>query len=147
MSRRRPSGDDGSVLVLMLGLFAVLLVLVGVVVDLSVVILAKRSLASAADGAAVSAAQAIDYGVFYSRGPGQGVPLSEDDVRSRVGTYADAAMQGQPGLELAGRVEGGYTAVVTATRTVGLPFGGWVGVQAVDLSAVAHASAPLVVGP
>ncbi len=140
----RAQGEDGSVLVLVLGLFAVLLVLVGVVVNISSVVLAKRSLASAADGAALSAAQALDYDVFYVRGPAEGVPLSDSGVRERVAAYAGAAAHDQPGLQMAGRVEGGYVAVVTATRNVGLPFGGWVGVADVDLSAVARARAPLV---
>lgn len=129
---------------LVLGLFAVLLVLVAVVVDVSVVVLSKRSLASAADGAAVSAAQALDEDVFYARGPGEGVPLSDSGVRDRVAAYAGAAARDQPGLQMTGQVEGGYTAVVTATRSVGLPFGGWVGLQAADLAAVARARAPLV---
>lgn len=142
--RRRPHGDDGTVLVLTIGLFAVLAVLVGIVVNISVVVLAKRSLASAADGAAVSAAQGLDEATFYADGPGDGVPLSTSVVRGRVATYAAAAAAGQPGLAMSAGVEGGTTAVVVATRTVGLPFGGWLGVDDVDLTATARAQAPLV---
>lgn len=132
-------------LVLVLGLFAVLLLLVGVVVNVSAVVLAKRSLASSADGAAVSGAQALDYSVFYASGPGQGVPLSDAGVSERVAAYEGHAAVGQPGLRLSARVEGGFTAVVTATRTLELPFGGWLGVEDVAIGAVARARAPLVV--
>lgn len=141
---RRPSGDDGSVLVLMIGLVAVLLLLVAVVVDVSAVVLARRSVASVADGAAVSAAQGIDYTVFYADGPAGGVPLSEAAVADRVATYARGAVLDQPGLVLQSRVDGGYVAVVTAQRVVRLPFGGALGVGDVDVTAVARARAPLV---
>jgi len=140
----RPRGDEGSVLVLMTGLVVVLLGLVAVVVDVSALVLAKRALASAADGAAVSAAQGIDYAVFYADGPADGVPLSDAAVTERVAAYADGAAADQPGLQLSGQVEGGHTAVVTATRTVRLPLGAWLGVGAVDERAVARARAPLV---
>ncbi len=144
MSARRPAGDDGSVLVLVIGLSALLLGLVGVVVDVSAAVLSRRALASSADGAAISAAQALDYQVFYAQGPGLGVPLSEVGVRERVAVYATGVAADQPGLQMSGQVEGGYTAVVTATRTVALPFGaGWLGIGDIELSAVARARAPL----
>ncbi len=142
--RRVPHGDDGSVLVLVLGLFAVLLLLVGVVVDVSAVVLARRSLSSTADGAAVAAAQALDEAVFYTRGPGEGVPLSPAGVAQQVASYAGAVADDQPGLVLTGAVDGGYTAVVTARRTVEVPFGGWLGVGAGR--AGGHGPRPLAAG-
>ena len=135
------------VLVLLVGLVVVLIALVGVVVDVSAVVLAKRSLASAADGAAVSAAQALDYEVFYARGPSAGVPLSAGGVGERVAAYAAGAAADQPGLQLDAQVEAGYVAVVTARRTVAVPVGGsWLGLDAVALTAVARARAPVVTG-
>jgi len=50
--------DEGTILLLVLGFTAVLMLMVAVVVNVSAVILAKRGLASTADGAAVSAAPA-----------------------------------------------------------------------------------------
>lgn len=140
----RPHGEDGTVLVLVLGLFAVMLLLVGVVVNVSVVVLTKRSLASAADGAAVSGAQALDDAGFYADGLDGAVPLSTGAVQQRVASYLAATDSAQPGTAMSASVEDGRTAVVVATRTVGLPFGGWVGVQDVELSAIASAEAPLV---
>lgn len=118
---RRPTAEGGTVLVLVLG-FAVLLVLmVGVVVDVSAVVLAKRAVASAADGAALSAAQSLDVEQLYQEGAGGALPLRLDEARDRVETYARQAAEQQPGLTLVVRVEG-RTAVVTATRTLRLPF-------------------------
>lgn len=141
---RRTGGEEGSVLVLVVGLTAVLVLLVGVVVDVSAVVLARRSLSSAADGAAVAAAQALDEDVFYARGPAAGVPLSRGEVQDRVSAYEVGASSGQPGLQMSGMVDRGYTAVVTATRTVRLPFSGRLGFADVEVSAVARARAPLV---
>ena len=141
---RGPAGEDGSVLVLVLGLAALLLVLVGVVVDVSATVLAKRSVASAADGAAISAAQALDYDVFYAQGPGTAVPLSAAGVADRVATYQAQAARDQPGLQLSGYLDGTATAVVTGSRTVRLPFSRWVGPGSVTVTAEARARAPLV---
>ncbi len=49
---RRPGGDDGTVLPLVLGLTGIGLLAVALVVNVSAVVLAKRAIASAADGAA-----------------------------------------------------------------------------------------------
>ena len=94
---RRPAGDDGSVLVLVLGMAALLLVLVAVVVDVSVAVLARRSVVSAADGAAVSAAQALDQQSLYDDGLGAGVPLSPEAVAERVAAYEGVAAVGLRG--------------------------------------------------
>ncbi len=142
----RSRGDDGTVLVLVLGLASVLIALVAVVADVSAAVLARRSLVSAADGAAVSAAQALDEERFYADGIAQGVPLSADAVTQRVAAYEAAARLDQPGLRLAGTVEGGTTAVVSATRTVDLPLRRWTGRGPVRLTAEARARAPLAEG-
>jgi Flp pilus assembly protein TadG len=143
--RRRPQGDDGTILVLVLGFAALLLVLVAIVVDVSAVILAKRGAASAADGAAIAAAQQLDVDAVYQNGLGEAVPLSLDEVRAVVGTYGARAAEGQQGLQLAADLDAaGTTATVTATREVTLPFSGWLGIGSVTVTAVAHARAPLV---
>lgn len=136
--------DEGSVLVLVVGLAVVLMLLVAVVVDVSALVLQRRSLASTADGAAVSGAQGIDYPAFYAAGPGAGVPLSGSEVAARVAEYAAGASEDQPGLQLSSAVEGGHVAVVTARRTVHLPLGSGLGVGDVEVTAVARARAPVV---
>lgn len=140
---RRPRPDDaGSVLLLVLGFAGLLLVLVAVVVDASAVLLAKRNVASAADGAAVSAAQAVDLEKLHSEGLRQQVPLSAEQARARVGAYERQVRPQQPGLVLGLRLEG-RTAVVTASRTVRLPFR-LPGTAPVRVSAVARARAPVL---
>lgn len=143
--RRRPAGDDGTILLLVLGFTALLLVLVAVVVDVSAVVLAKRGAASAADGAAIAAAQQLDEGAVYANGLDEAIPLSRDKVQAVVAVYAARAAEGQPGLELIPDVDATRTtATVTAQREVALPFGGWLGLGSLTVTAVAHARAPLV---
>jgi len=139
---RRPRDDDGSVLVLVLGFAALLLVLVAVVVDVSAVVLAKRGVASAADGAAVTAVQALDLEALRTSGLGSEVPLDAGEARARVATYEGQVATGQPGLALDVRLEG-RTAVVTGRRTVVLPFR-LPGVPPVEVVAVARARAPVL---
>lgn len=141
MRRRRPAGDEGTVLLLVIGLTAVLVLAVAVVVNVSAVILAKRSLASTADGAAVSAAQALDEQAFYARGLQGGIPLDATEAAERVAAYRADAVRFQPGLQLSVRVDG-RTAVVRATRTVTLPLA-LLSSGPVTVEAVARARAPL----
>ena len=141
----RPSGDDGTILLLVIGFAALLLALVAVVVDVSAVILAKRGAASAADGAAIAAAQQLDQSAAYANGLGDAIPLSPDDVQRVVAVYGARASEGQEGLELSADLDAAQTtATVTAQREVSLPFGGWLGIGSVTVTAVAHAHAPLV---
>jgi Flp pilus assembly protein TadG len=143
--RIRPGDDRGTVLVLLLGFTAVLLLMVTVVVNVSAVILAKRALASAADGAAVSAAQALDLDALYAGGLRAGrIPLDEAQARDRVASYAAQAAHSQPGLALAVTVSpDGSTAVVRARRSLALPFGRLLGFAPVLVEAEARARAPV----
>lgn len=142
---KRPSGDDGTILLLVLGFTALLLVLVAIVTDVSAVILAKRGAASAADGAAIAAAQQLDQGVVYDKGIDAAIPLSPELVQEVVATYGARAATAQKGLQLTANLDPAQTtATVSATRKVTLPFTGWLGVGSVTVTAVAHARAPLV---
>jgi uncharacterized membrane protein len=142
----RPRGDDGTITVLVVGFTAILLLLVAVVVDVSAVILARRGIASAADGAAVAAAQQLDTAALYANGLDTAIPLSPDGVANVVAQYAADASRGQPGLTLEPSVDAaGTTATVVARRRVTLPFTGWLGVAGdVTVTAVARARAPLI---
>ena len=142
--RRRD--DEGTVLLLTIGLSVVLLLLVAVVVDVSKVVLVKRALASAADGAAVAAAQHPDLARL--REPGaleERLPLDGAEVAAVVATYAADAAVEQQGLELVGRVDGtdDTVAVVEGRRTVRLPFSGWLGLPEVEVRAVARSRSPV----
>ena len=145
MSRRPdPRDDGGTILVLVLGFVAVLLLMVAVVVNVSAVVLAKRGVASAADGAAVSAAQSLDTRAFYERGLTTGfVPLEAGQAGAAVATYEARARAGQPGLDLVvGVSPDGTTAIVRGVRMVELPFGRLLGFRPVRVEAEARARAP-----
>lgn len=144
-ARRHPRDDEGTVLVLLLGFTAVLLLMVAVVVNVSAVVLAKRAVASAADGAAVSAAQSLDLDALYAGGLAEGrIPLDAGEAADRVAAYEAGAQGGQPGLQLrmAG-IDGGTTVVVQGRRTVELPFGRILGFAPVRVEAEARARAPV----
>jgi Flp pilus assembly protein TadG len=142
--RRRLRGDDGTILVLTLGFAGILVVVVGLVVNVSAVVLAKRGVASAADGAAVSAAQALSLTAVYEDGLGSQIPLDQGAAAERVLAYQDAAQASQPGLRLRVLVQGS-TATVTGVREVTPPFPLF-GTGPRQVTAVARARAP-VVGP
>ena len=133
--------DDGTVLVLVIGFAFILVVMVAVVVNVSAVVLAKRGVASAADGAAVSAAQSLDVEALYRDGLREQLPLNLAEARGRVATYNIQAEAQQPGLALVVRLDG-RTAVVTATRTVRLPFPVPGSTGSVLVESVARARAP-----
>jgi len=133
--------DEGTVLVLVIGFAFILVVMVAVVVNVSAVVLAKRGVASAADGAAVSAAQSLDVEALYRDGLREQLPLSLAGARARVATYNTQAEAQQPGLALVVRLDG-RAAVVTATRTVRLPFPVPGSTGSVLVESVARARAP-----
>ena len=143
---RRQRDDEGTILFLTLGLTVVLLLLVAVVVDVSAVILAKRGVASAADAAALAAAQQPDRGLINSRDNAlaQHLPLDPGLVGDVVASYENDARAGQPGLRLVATLRGEDEAVVDAYRTITVPFGGWLGVGNVEVHAVARARSPVM---
>ena len=81
---KRLRSDQGSVLILSLGLIVVCVLAVGVVVDVSALFLARRSLQAQADSAALAGAQAIDVEAYYQRGAASGIRLEPTRVRSAV---------------------------------------------------------------
>ena len=62
---RRLKNEDGSISVLVFGLFAVVLLSGAVLTDISAVIVAQRSLVQATESAAQSAAHALDLDTYY----------------------------------------------------------------------------------
>lgn len=81
---KRLRRDQGSVLILSLGLIVVCVLAVGVVVDASALFLARRSLQAQADSAALAGAQAIDVEAYYQQGAASGIRLEPTRVRSAV---------------------------------------------------------------
>jgi hypothetical protein len=63
--RRRLKNEDGSISVLVFGLFAVVLLSGVVLTDISAIFVAQRSLVQATESAAQSAAHALDLDTYY----------------------------------------------------------------------------------
>jgi Flp pilus assembly protein TadG len=79
--RRRGSGEEGTVVLWLLGLCMVLLLLGGLSLDLWRVLGERRALAGLADSAAIAGATAIDEGAFRTSGA---VRLDTDLARRRA---------------------------------------------------------------
>lgn len=146
--RRVTSSRDDGQLILLILIYAVIAgLLVTVVVDVSKVFLYRRSLVAAADGAALSAANAPDLPAVY-RGAGATLPLSSTGTAAAVQQYREDA-------DLDARFEGfsadrprtdGVTVTVTFHAVVQLPFinliaSGWT--DGYPVRATAHARSPL----
>lgn len=115
LTQRRPAavhGDDGQIALLVLVYVLIAATLVTVVVDTSRAFLYRRSLAAAADGAATSAASALDTPTYYADATAmdERLPLGAVDVSQAVQAYATDA-------RLASRFEG---FAVTAASSDGL---------------------------
>lgn len=131
------AGDGGTILILTLGYLMVAVMLVIVVTDASAVYLARRSVASAADGAALAAAQRIDENAIYTaQGELHQLPL--DDIQDTVGQYAQQAdPSGQ--TSLTSSLVDVATVRVEGTRRVDLPVVGYLGIGPVTVRAGAQA--------
>lgn len=79
--------ERGQITLLVIGFAMILLALVAVVIDASQVVLLRRSLASLADGAALTAAQSLSEDALYSGRAGEALPLDEAAARAAVIRY------------------------------------------------------------
>lgn len=157
-ARRRD--DSGQITLLLIGYAAVALVLVVVGVDASAVFLARRALASAADAAALDAAQAVDRTAVYDGAiDGCAAPLPIDPDLARTRAFAALADDGDDLRRAFPRLGPADVTVDTGTVTVRLtgrarvPFGRLLAVLlpghddgAVQVDVVAHARSPVSVG-
>ena len=110
--------DEGTVLLLILGLVVVAALFVAVVTDISALYLERRELVAAADGAALAGAQAVDEESVYRDGlPASGpVPLDQEAAEQAVRDYlADAGLLTGK-LEVSISTSATTVSVVLATR-------------------------------
>jgi uncharacterized membrane protein len=118
----RDQEDDGTVLLLIIGLVTIAALLVGVVTDVSALYLQRRELVAAVDGAALAGAQAVDEESVYRDGlPASGpVPLNVDAAEQAARDYlADAGVLG-PKTDVTVTASATTVTVALATR-VDLP--------------------------
>ena len=95
--RLRPcgsAGDDGQVLLLVLGFTVIALLLVVGAVDVTALQLARVRLSDAADGAALAAADELDAAGTYRHGLGRSVRVGDDAARAAATAYLQE--QGRP---------------------------------------------------
>lgn len=120
---RRSSGtlgdDEGSVLLLGIGLVIVCLLAVVVVVDASAAFLQRRALMSLADGAALAGAQAIDLDHYYAHGATTGTRLTGAGVVSAARAHLAAA---DPEVTIEQIATDGVSVRVRLSMPVRLPF-------------------------
>ena len=122
--------DEGQLALLIIGYAVIAAVLVVIGIDVSKVFLARRALASAADAAALAAAQAVDRAAIYSGDAGACGGLLPLDV-DRAGRLAEQSVDDEiDGLHQsfaaldppATGVTGG-TVTVQLSGDVAVPFG------------------------
>lgn len=120
----RPRGDDGQLVLLVLGYAVIAALLVTVVVDVSQAYLYRRSLLAAADAAALSAANQPDLAAVYTGEGSALLPISGPGARAAVEQYAlDAELADRFGDFTVEAVDtDGVTVTVTLRAVVHLPF-------------------------
>ena len=126
-SRPRPRDERGSISLFVLGLSLISMLLVAGTVAVTSAHLARIRLLDVADGAALSAANALDDAA-YTQGLGESVPLSNASVQERAAEYVGS--RPRPHGILAWRLASGTgtpdgrTAVVALTGEAELPMVG-----------------------
>jgi hypothetical protein len=157
LTRPAPHGEEGQLTLLIIGFVAIAAVLIVVGVDASKVFLAQRALSSAADAAALSAAQAVDKQAIYAgTGGGCGGLLPLDDVEaasraaSAVDDQADSLHSTFATLDAPQTEISAGTVAVHLSGQVALPFGHILALLVpghddgrVEVQATSHAQSPL----
>jgi hypothetical protein len=128
VKRSPTASDDGTVLLLIVGLVTLAALLVSVVTDASALYLERRRLVSAADGAALAGAQKVNEARVYSEGlPATGpVPLDPSAAELAAIEYlaesgialSDVSVHATP-TTVSVRVWSRYRLPVASTVTVG----------------------------
>lgn len=120
----REALDEGSVLLLGVGLVAVCLLAVAALVDVSAAFVQRQQLFAVADSAAIAGAQAIDLPAYYANGATAATRLAPADVHATVDRHLDRAdARGTvPGLVVRRIWSDGSQVVVGLTAPLRLPF-------------------------
>jgi hypothetical protein len=141
--------DDGQLVLLIIGFTVIGAMLVAVVANVSRVFLYERSLAAAADGAAVAASSALDESAVYAEtgGLGDRLPLDPVEAERRVADYAAQTELPQRFRDFRCAVDvSGGTVSVAFTARVDLRFVGAVAAgytDGVPISVTANARSPV----
>jgi uncharacterized membrane protein len=121
---RKSSGDDGTVLLLGIGLVVMCLLAVTALVDVSAAFLQRQQLMSVADAAAIAGAQAVDLPAYYAKGASAATTLDPAAVDAAVERHLTraGARATIPGLVVSRVWSDGRQVVVDMTCPINLPF-------------------------
>lgn len=119
------TNDEGSILVLGIGLSLVCVLIATVAINVATVWLARTALDSVADGAALAGAQAIDRAAIYQEGLRGITRVSPSLARAKVRAYlARPEVQAQVhDLKLRSVSVSGNSVQVTVSCLPAMPFG------------------------
>lgn len=119
VGRSRPR-DDGSALILGIGLLVVCLTALAVLVDASVALLQRQRLLALADGAALAGAQALDLSAYYAGGASAATGL--DPAAVAQGVQRHLALSEAEGSRLVAVESDGTDVRVTMAGPIHTPF-------------------------
>lgn len=123
LMRISDASDEGSILVLAVGLVTILLLGVVVLVDGSAAFLQHRALLSIADSAAIAGAQAIDVAAYYREGASAATTIDPAAVPVRVRSLVSRFGDGLPdGLVIEEASSDGRRVRVVLSAPLQLPF-------------------------
>lgn len=94
--RQRAKRDDGSVLVLGVGLMGVVLLAISVVVDASMAFIQRQALQARADAAVLAGVQGIDYDAYYAQGATEATALVPGNARGLAVARLNRSQQADP---------------------------------------------------
>ena len=120
--------DRGQMSLMIVGFFTLVLLLVGVVVDVSAAYLRRVSMNNVADGAALAAADAVQGHQVYTAGLGTDAPIDATVARQYVADYlaTSGAIDDYPGLRWRVEQHGDDVRVeVSAPLDLPLSIAGW----------------------
>ncbi|MEI6405307.1 MAG: pilus assembly protein TadG-related protein [Actinomycetes bacterium] len=132
--------DSGSVLILGIGLSVLALAVVTVVINVATLWLARSTLNSLADGAALYAAQAVDTTLIYTDGLGTELTIDSAKAKNHIHEYLGLSAVKQQLSDLrVDHVQVESNAVqVTLSARAHLPFGYFLPVQVERIAATAR---------
>ena len=124
MAMRIKKADEGSVLILGIGLLGVCLLALVVVTDAGSAFLQRRNLYSVADAAALAGAQTIDLPSYYEHGASQGTKLDAGSAVAKARGYLAQreVIAAHPGLTVDSVTTDGVNIQVDLSIPITVPF-------------------------
>ena len=134
----RVQGEDGSILVLSLGLLVTAVMVATTTVNVASLWVTRAALNAVADGAALAGAQAVDEAAVYRYGLGAGLRLDPKEAAQRVRDFVAHERSTVPGIVLRSVSVSGNKVAVTLSAPAHTAFGYLMPVQPTLVVAAAH---------